>query len=74
MLSRGYWDAIPFLSEAENQQAWQEWQEMQSELRALSSKSKQIIAEQSEHFVQLQQPELVIDAIIELFLYREGGK
>ena len=39
---------------------------MQSELAALSSNSKQVITKQSEHFIQLQQPELVIDAIREV--------
>jgi pimeloyl-ACP methyl ester carboxylesterase len=66
VLSRGIWDPLPFLSETENQQAWQAWQAMQSELVMLSSGSKQIIAEQSGHFVQLQQPELVVDAIREV--------
>lgn len=63
VISRGYWDAMPGFSETENQQAWQAWQEMQSELTGLSSNSRQIIAEQSEHFIQFQQPQLVIDAI-----------
>jgi hypothetical protein len=63
VLSRGYWDPLPGLSEAENQQAWQEWQKMQSELAALSSNSKLVIADKSEHSIQLQQPQLVIDTI-----------
>jgi len=63
VISRGYWDPIPGFSEAENQQAWQMWQEMQSELLLLSTDSRQIIATKSEHHIQLQQPELVIDAI-----------
>ena len=44
VISRGYWDAMPGFSETENQQAWQAWQEMQSELTGLSSNSRQIIA------------------------------
>lgn len=63
VLSRGRWDPIPGLSEAENQQAWQTWQAMQSELVALSTNAKQITAERSGHNIHLQQPELVIDAI-----------
>lgn len=66
VLSRGYWDPIPGFSESENQQAWQTWQELQSNLLLLSSVSKQIIAAQSEHHIQLQQPELVIESILEL--------
>lgn len=66
VLSRGVWDPLPGVSEAENQRAWQAWQAMQSELAELSTNSKQVIAEQSGHFIQLQQPQLVIDAIREL--------
>ena len=39
---------------------------MQSELAGLSSDAKQIIAEQSGHHIQLDQPDLVIDAIREI--------
>lgn len=42
------------------------WQEMQTVLLSLSSDSKQIIATESEHHIQLQQPELVIEAIREI--------
>jgi pimeloyl-ACP methyl ester carboxylesterase len=66
VLSRGLWESIPQLSDAEYQQLTAEWQAMQSALPALSSKSKQIIAEQSGHFIQLDQPDLVIDAIREM--------
>lgn len=66
VLSAGYGDAIPSLSDAENQKIWKELQVEQSELAALSSHSKQIIAEQSGHFIQLDQPNLVIDAIREI--------
>lgn len=63
VVSRGVWEAMPGLSEVENQQAWQAWQEMQSELAALSPNGRQIMAEESGHSIQLDQPELVIDAI-----------
>jgi len=66
VLSRGYWEAIPGLSETENQQAWQAWKEMQSEMLSLSSNSRQIVAEESEHHIQLDQPDLVIETILEL--------
>lgn len=66
VISRGYWDPIPGFSEVENQEAWQTWQEMQSELLLLSANSRQIVATESEHNVHLQQPKLVIDAIEEL--------
>jgi pimeloyl-ACP methyl ester carboxylesterase len=44
----------------------QEWTKMQNELAGLSSNSKQIIAEKSGHYIQLDQPELVIASILEL--------
>ncbi len=39
------------------------WHTLQKELLNLSSNSRQIIAERSGHYIQLEQPELVIDAI-----------
>lgn len=66
VLSRGRWDTMPGLSNAENEQARQAWNEMQSELLKLSTNSRQDIAEASEHFIQLDQPNLVIEAILEL--------
>jgi pimeloyl-ACP methyl ester carboxylesterase len=44
----------------------QEWIKMQDELTALSSSSRQIIAEQSGHYIQIDQPQLVIEAILDL--------
>lgn len=63
VLSAGHGDAIPTLSDAENQEVWKELQIEQSELVALSTNSEQIIAEQSGHFIHHEQPDLVIDAI-----------
>jgi pimeloyl-ACP methyl ester carboxylesterase len=63
VISRGYWDPMPGFSGAENQQARQLWQEMQSELLSSSSNNKLISAAESEHNIQLQQPQLVIRAI-----------
>jgi pimeloyl-ACP methyl ester carboxylesterase len=44
----------------------QEWAKMQNELAGLSSNAKLVIAERSGHYIQLDQPELVIDSILEL--------
>jgi len=66
VLSRGHSDATPLLSDADNQQLWEIWQQVQSELAGLSSDAKQIIAEQSGHHIQLDQPDLVVDAIREM--------
>ena len=40
-----------------------EWVKMQTEFLSLSSNSKQIMADKSGHYVQLDQPELVIEAV-----------
>jgi pimeloyl-ACP methyl ester carboxylesterase len=66
VLSAGRWDTIPSLSDVENQQIWEDFQVQQSELVTLSSASKQIIAEQSGHNIQFDQPDLVIDAVREI--------
>ena len=66
VLSAGRWDTIPSLSDVENQQIWEDFQVQQSELVTLSSASKQIIAEQSSHNIQFDQPDLVIDAVREI--------
>ena len=66
VLSRGLPNPSPLLSDIENQQVWEIMQEWQSELVGLSSESKQIIAEQSGHHIQLDQPELVIEAVREM--------
>ena len=66
VLSAGLDFQIPFLSEAESQQYWEEMRAMQSELAALSSTSKHTIAEQSGHTIQYDQPDLLIDTILEM--------
>jgi pimeloyl-ACP methyl ester carboxylesterase len=66
VLSREVWEPLPSVSEAENQQAWQAWQAMQSELAELSTNSKQVIAEKSGHNIHLQQPQLLIEAILQI--------
>ena len=66
VLSAGLDFPIPSLSEAENQQYWEETRAMQSELASLSSMNKQTIAEQSGHHIQFDQPDLVINTILEM--------
>jgi pimeloyl-ACP methyl ester carboxylesterase len=39
------------------------WQQMQEELAHLSSKGKQVIAKNSGHYIQLDRPDLVIEAV-----------
>jgi pimeloyl-ACP methyl ester carboxylesterase len=66
VLTAGVYHPNPAQSDAENQQYSDEWQAMQSELAALSSTGIQIIAEQSGHNIQFDQPDLVINAIREM--------
>jgi len=66
VLSRDLYFPIPSLSETENQQLREETRAMQSELAALSINSTHTIAEQSGHHIQFDQPDLVIDAILEM--------
>ena len=39
------------------------WQQMQLELTHLSTRSKHVIAKSSGHYIQLDRPDLVIDAV-----------
>jgi len=66
VFSAGQEEVIPSLTDAENQQILKEILVEQSELAALSSDSKLINAEQSGHFIQKDQPDLVIGAIREM--------
>jgi len=66
VLTAGVYYPNPAQSDAENQQFREEWQAMQSKLTALSSNSKQAIAEQSHHNIQHDQPDLVINTILEM--------
>lgn len=42
------------------------WQQMQKEMAGMSSRGKRIVAEESGHYIHLQQPELVIEVIKEV--------
>ncbi len=66
VLSHGRPDLTLGLTDAEQAQFEQEWAAMQRELAGLSSNSQQIIAEKSGHYIQLDQPELAIESILEL--------
>ena len=66
VLSAGPIGPDPNYSDAENQILGQIRQELQSDLLLLSSGSKQIIAEKSGHNIHHDQPDLVIDAILEM--------
>jgi len=66
VLSHGLPDLSIGLTDEQQNQFEQEWTNMQKELVGLSSKGKQVIAEKSAHYIQLDQPDLVIESILEL--------
>lgn len=66
VLSHGLPDTTSGVDTSQQNLFEQEWVKMQIELVGLSSNSRQIIAERSGHYIQLDQPELVIEAILEL--------
>ena len=50
------------------------WTAAQTELLALSSKSRQLFAEKSDHSIELSQPEAAVDAIRQMIeLVRKTG-
>jgi pimeloyl-ACP methyl ester carboxylesterase len=63
VLSHGQPMAMPGLADEVNQANEQLWQELQAELAGLSSRGRLVVAEGSGHYIQLEQPQLVIDAI-----------
>ena len=66
ILSRGQSSPFVGVSEAENAQYEETWQLLQADLLNLSSNTQQIVAEESGHYIHLDQPELVIAAIREI--------
>ena len=54
------------LSAEEKQRTMAVWAELQAELVTLSSNAKQVIAEGAGHYIHIDQPELVINAIREM--------
>lgn len=64
VLSHGLPDQTSGITNEQQNQFEQEWMAMQKELVNLSSKGKQVIADKSGHYIQLDQPELVIESIL----------
>lgn len=68
-----WWPALP--PDFPIDQFRQLWLQMQKDLVQLSSNGRQILADKSSHFIQFDQPELVIDAIrrvVEAARQRQG--
>jgi pimeloyl-ACP methyl ester carboxylesterase len=66
VLSRSPIDVPPELADSPDAQFDREWAQMQTELARLSSRGKLVIAQRSGHQIQLEQPELVSEAILEV--------
>ena len=56
------YDSMPY-SQAVRDELEDTWHTMQDELLELSSNSRRILATGSDHYVQISEPEIVIDAI-----------
>ena len=61
-------------SESLRKKLFKTWAQLQSDLLNLSTDSQQVLAEKSGHFVQLDQPELVIEAIDRIILKAKSPK
>lgn len=66
VISHGVPDPFPGMSDAEAAAFEELWQAWQRDLLTLSANSKQIVAGESGHYIQLQQPDLVVTAVGEL--------
>ncbi|HEY4723711.1 MAG TPA: hypothetical protein VII92_17785, partial [Anaerolineae bacterium] len=66
VLIHGKTQQIPGLSAEVSREFEQAFQQMQSELTAQSPCGKRIVVEKSGHYIHIDQPELVIDAIREV--------
>jgi pimeloyl-ACP methyl ester carboxylesterase len=60
------WRMVPDLPDAVSQQLEHEWQDLQKSLLALSTASRQSIAASAGHYVQAEDPALVIAAVEDL--------
>lgn len=63
VLSRGVAEPLPGRAPAEVEADEQIWRELQRDLAARAPAGSHIVAERSGHYIQLQQPELVVAAI-----------
>ena len=66
VLSHGQPMAMPGLTDVVNQAYEQLWQDLQAELAGLSSRGRLVVAQDSGHYIQLERPQLVVDAIAEV--------
>jgi pimeloyl-ACP methyl ester carboxylesterase len=66
VLSHGQPMPMPGMPDQVNQANEQLWQQLQAELAGLSLRGRLVVAEGSGHYIQLERPQLVLDAIAEV--------
>ncbi len=63
VMSRGQEQKLPGVSDQELRALEKGWLTLQSRMLSLSSRSRLVVADKSDHFIQLRQPDLVVKAI-----------
>ena len=66
--------AMPGLAGEVNQANEQLWQQLQAELAGLSSRGQLVVAHDSGHYIQLERPQLVLDAIAEVLTVAQANQ
>ena len=64
VLTRGRYDGIRRLPSEQQARIRDAWEEMQADLVTLSSRGRHVVANEADHYVHLNQPETVVDAIL----------
>lgn len=67
VMSRGQVQPLPGISDREYRELEKGWLILQSRMLSLSPRSRLVVAEKSDHFIQLRQPELVVRAVREVW-------
>ena len=63
VVTRGRYDRIQTMPQEKQERIKRAWEEMQADLVTLSSRGTQLVAVNSDHYVHVRQPDVVIDAI-----------
>ena len=63
VLGRGLPQPLPGITDAEERELEKDWKTLQARMLTLSPRSRLVIAAKSDHFIQLRQPELVVEAV-----------
>ena len=63
VVTRGRYDGLRRLPKEAQERIKEAWESMQTDLVSLSPQGTQVVAAKSEHYVHLQQPAVVVDAI-----------